>query len=98
MKTLDEIRKEFKEKPQQASADVNILLKNKKTREGLILRAEIYEALTKNTDAINDYIEILKLYGKDEEIENRKKFLETIVSMTQLDIYACTNLHNDPWD
>ena len=67
-------------------------------KELLTLRAKAYQTLNRNTDAINDYIEILKKYGHDEEIENRKKMLETIVGMTQLDIYACTNLHNDPWD
>ena len=95
---IEDIKQNFRQNPQKALEDINAVLEKEKTKESLCLRAEIYQALNKNTDAINDYIEVLKAYGADEEIENRKQILETIVGMTQLDIYACTNLHKDPWE
>ncbi len=95
---IEEIRKILQENPQKALVEINALPHVEKSKEALMLRADIFQALNKNTDAINDYIEILKSFGPDEEVENRKKFLETIVGMTQLDIFACTNLHKDPWE
>ena len=96
--TINNIRKILEKNPAKALELTNNELRKTTAKELLLLRAEIYQTMNKNTDAINDYIDILKTYGADEEVENRKKFIETIVGMTQLDIFACTNLHNDPWD
>jgi len=96
--TIDNIRKILEDNPAKALELTNNALKKNRSKELLLLRAEIYQTMNQNTNAINDYIDIIKKYGADEEVENRKKILETIVGMTQLDIFACTNLHNDPWD
>jgi len=95
---LNEIEKLLESNAEKALEKIQKIMTKNSDKELLTLRAKIFQTLNRNTDAINDYIEILKKYGHDEEIENRKKMLETIVGMTQLDIYACTNLHNDPWD
>lgn len=63
-----------------------------------MLQAEICQKLNKNIDALNIYIELLQDFGADKAIENKKLFLENIIQTSQLDIYACTNLHLDPWD
>lgn len=96
--SLNDIRKILKKNPAKALELVNLEINKNSGKNLLMLRSEIYQATNENTKAINDYIEILKVYGADEEVENRKKLLETIVGMTQLDVFACTNLHKDPWD
>jgi len=95
---INEIKKLLESNVAEALEKIQKIMAKDSDKELLTLRAMAYQTLNRNTDAINDYIEILKKYGSDEKIENQKNMLETIVGSTQLDIYACTNLHNDPWD
>jgi len=63
----------------------------------LLNRAKLFRQLQKFGDAFNDLQAILKL---DPEHLEAKKFLNltrSILQGQQLDIYASTNLNNDPW-
>ncbi len=48
-------------------------------------------------NAVNLFIEILKIDPSNEEALVQKESATSILSMGQLDIYACPNTHLDPW-
>jgi hypothetical protein len=98
MMTIQEIEKIFEKDVPKALMEVNNLLKDGNDEKALHLRLRIHQKLGKHTQAINDCILLLKYFGENEEIQLQKQHLETIVRADQLDVYACTNLHNDPWD
>ena len=83
---------------QKALKELNNHLNEEVTEDLLKMRLSVHQKLGKHTQAINDCILLLKHFGDSEEIRLQKQHLETIVAADQLDIYACTNLHNDPWD
>ncbi len=59
--------------------------------------AKVYTKRNEFSNAVNKYIEILKLNPDDELAKTQKDFIMTILSQGRLDIYACTNTHIDPW-
>ena len=65
--------------------------------EVLELRAEVYHRLNRLSDGVNDLNRLLKLEPDNEKIKAKKELLQTILKNSQLDIYACTNTHLDPW-
>ena len=65
--------------------------------EVLELRAEVYHRLNRLSDGVNDLNRLLKLEPDNEKIRAKKELLQTILKNSQLDIYACTNTHLDPW-
>lgn len=95
---LQEIKEIIETKPVEALEWINKIDISLRNKDYYLIRIAIFQKLNRNTDAVNDCIEALKLFGSDEFIENQKQYLETIIRMTQLDVYACTNLQNDPWD
>lgn len=85
-----EILKQIKEitnKIQKASNDINLLH----------TRAELYTKTQEHSNAINDYIAILKLSPANKEAKVKLDMLQTIVRYTNTDIYASTNTNMDPW-
>ncbi len=71
--------------------------KDEQNTKVLEQRAEVFHKLNRLGDAINDLNRYLKIAPGDEEIKARKELLQTILKNSQLDIYACTNTHLDPW-
>ena len=63
----------------------------------LEMRAEVYHKLNRLADAVNDLNRFLKIEPDNERIIARKDLLQTILKNSQLDVYACTNTHLDPW-
>ena len=59
--------------------------------------AKVYIKKNEFANAVNLYIEILKIKPNDELAITQKEFVMTILSQGRLDIYACTNTHIDPW-
>lgn len=60
-------------------------------------RAELYTKIQEHSNAINDYIAILKSNPKDKEARIKLDMLKTIVKFVNTDIYASTNTNMDPW-
>lgn len=63
----------------------------------LHLRSQLYTNLQQHSNAINDYLTILKLDPTDKEAKVKLEMLRTIVRYTNTDIYASTNTNLDPW-
>lgn len=95
---LNYLEQQLEESPELALIQIDKMLNENPSKELYILRMKAHQKLNNLTEAVNDCIDILRIYGSDEFVENQKAYFETIISLSQLDIYACTNLHNDPWD
>jgi tetratricopeptide (TPR) repeat protein len=63
----------------------------------LEMRAEVFHKLNRIADAVNDLNRLLKIEPGNDTIKARKELLQTILKNSQLDVYACTNTHLDPW-
>jgi predicted Zn-dependent protease len=63
----------------------------------LLIRAKLFRQLQKFGDAFNDFQAILKLDPNHQEAKNLLNLTRSILQGQQLDIYASTNLNNDPW-
>lgn len=88
-----------KEKYEMALIDCNELLQKEENNVELLkVRASIYQKKNEFAKAINDYRQILKSEPDNKEIIAMKTLLESILSMTSLDVFECTNTHLDPWD
>jgi len=61
-------------------------------------RAECYHKLNQWTKALNDYNRYLRLNPENEELKAHRDLVQIIIKNGQLDIYACTNTHLDPWN
>jgi hypothetical protein len=95
---LEKLSSQINENPELALAELNLLLKDKLDKDLLILRSQVHQKMNRLTDALNDCIDFLGHFGHDEKVFQQKLYLENIIKMSQLDVYACTNLHIDPWD
>lgn len=60
-------------------------------------RAQLYTKIQEHSNAINDYLAILKSDPSDKEAKVKLDMLKTIVRYTNTDIYASTNTNMDPW-
>lgn len=63
----------------------------------LLVRAKLYRQIQRFSEAINDLQQVLKLAPDHHEARNLLELTHDILRYQKLDIYACTNLHNDPW-
>lgn len=61
-------------------------------------RADCYHKLNQWPKALNDYNRYLRLNPENEELKAKRDLVEIIIKNGQLDIYACTNTHLDPWN
>jgi len=100
---MEDLLKKAKEKMAHEQWDAALELwdrlykEDPENTEVLEQRAEVYHKLNRLADAINDLNRYLKILPGDEKIKARKELLQTILKNSQLDIYACTNTHLDPW-
>ncbi len=60
-------------------------------------RAQLYTKIQRHSNAINDYLTILKLDPSDKEAKVKLDMLRTIVRYTNTNIYASPNTNMDPW-
>jgi len=68
--------------------------------KNLVPRFQIAKAYIKITDypkAVNTYIALLQIDPDNEEAKFEKEAAQSILAQSQLDVYACTNTHMDPW-
>jgi tetratricopeptide (TPR) repeat protein len=63
----------------------------------LLQRAKLFRQLQNYGKAFNDLQAIVKLDPSHKEAKNLLNFTREILQCQQLDIYASTNLNNDPW-
>lgn len=63
----------------------------------LLNRAKLFRHLQNFSEAFNDLQFILKIDPNHKEAKNLLKLTQEILQCQQLDIYASTNLNNDPW-
>jgi tetratricopeptide (TPR) repeat protein len=63
----------------------------------LLSRAKLFRQLQKFGEAFNDLQAILKLNPDHQEAKKLLDLTRSILQGQQLDIYASTNLNNDPW-
>jgi len=93
--------KEFIEnqKYQEAYDRVEELLKESSEElELLCAKAEVLKKLNKFTDAINVYIHIIDKNPDYKKAQVEKDLLHVVMLQDNKDIFACTNLHDDPWE
>ncbi len=83
----------------KAIEELNNLYKlHPKNAEILVKRGDLYYKLQNYSGALNDYNKALKLKGKkSKDIEAKIEIITNIIKYQGSDIYAATNLNNDPW-
>ena len=72
-------------------------LENQDKTQVLIKRGDIYYKLQKYTQALNDYNKALKNDLNNKELKAKVEIISNIIKFQGSDIYAATNLNNDPW-
>ncbi len=78
--------------------NINTEIKNTEDSiELLYQRATLYTKLQEHSNAINDYIAILKINDSYKDVQVKLDMLQTIVKYVNIDIYASTNTNLDPW-
>lgn len=75
----------------------NLIEKDHENIELLLQRASLYKQMQKLSDALNDYIRVLKINPADGKAQAGKEMISDIIRFKSLDIYSSTNLNNDPW-
>ena len=80
---IDELSKELKAHPNNADL--------------LVKRADIYYKTNHLGKALNDLRKAIKTNPESKEIKTKIETIEQILRSKALDIYASTNLNNDPW-
>ena len=63
----------------------------------LILRGDIYNIKQEYSKALNDYNKVLKIDPKNKIISSKVEMIKDILKFQALDIFASTNLNQDPW-
>lgn len=82
----------------EAKKLLNSALKENSENTVLLLnRAKLFRQLQNFSEAFNDLQFILKIDPTHEEAKNLLNLTREILQCQQLDIYASTNLSNDPW-
>lgn len=64
----------------------------------LEVRADVLHKLNRLADALNDLNRYLALKPNDDKVKTKKELIQIILKNSQLDVYACTNTHLDPWN
>jgi len=65
--------------------------------ELLFLKAEFHEKKDEMPAAMNAYLKILELEPENTEAEVHREHLVFILRYRNMDVFANTNLWNDPW-
>lgn len=71
--------------------------KDSKNIDLYIMRGDLYYRMQKFADALNDYNKVLKVDKTNKSISSKVELIKGILKFEALDIYASTNLNNDPW-
>ena len=66
--------------------------------EFLCVKAELLKYLDRLSDAVNLYIRIIELYPDYKKAQIKKDLLHTVMIQDNIDIFASTNLYDDPWE
>jgi len=97
MNTIKELLEN--QKYQEAYDRVEQLLKESPEKlELLCAKAESLKKLNKFSDAVNQYIRIIEKYPDYKKAQVEKDLLHIVMVQDNKDIFACTNLHDDPWE
>lgn len=73
------------------------LKENHENIELLLLKGDILFRQLKNGKALNIYNKILKLDKNNSVAKSKFEMISNILKYDALDIFASTNLNNDPW-
>ena len=63
----------------------------------LFYKALLLQKTGSSADAINLYHKILEMDPNNKEAKVNIELIQSIFRHSNKDIFACTNLHNDPW-
>jgi|GEM_PF-604965 len=63
----------------------------------LTLRGDLFYKKQKFPEALNDYNKILKIDKNNKLIKSKVEMIKEILKFEAVDIFASTNLNNDPW-
>ena len=74
------------------------LLENPNKLELLCAKAEVLKKTNKFIDAINLYINIIEKHPDYKKAQIEKDLLHVVMVQDNKDIFACTNLYDDPWE
>jgi len=96
---MEKVQELIKEQSYQEAFDLlEKLLKSKpEDLDLLCAKADVLKKQNKFTDAINQYINIIEMYPDHKKAQIEKDLLHTVMLQDNKDIFACTNLHDDPW-
>lgn len=86
--------KEFEKAISKLNASIGSDLKK---LELLVLRADLFYTLQRFSDALNDYNKVLKIEKENKLIISKVEMIKQILKFEAVDIFASTNLNNDPW-
>lgn len=75
----------------------NLYVENPGNMQILVKRGDLFYKLQKYTQALNDYNKALKNSPNNEELNAKIEMISNIIKFQGSDIYASTNLNNDPW-
>lgn len=75
----------------------NLLQKHSDVTKCLIKRGDLYYLQHKYSDALNDYNKVLKIESENKLISAKAEMITEILRYEAIDIFASTNLNNDPW-
>ena len=56
-----------------------------------------YLKINEYPNALNTYILLLEIDPENEEALYQQESTSNLIKQSQLDVYACTNTHMDPW-
>jgi Tfp pilus assembly protein PilF len=95
-KILDYIEKQEYEKAMILVEEA--LNKTPDVLELMCAKAEILKKQNKFTDAVNQYIRVIEKHPEHKKAQIEKDLLHTVMLKDNLDIFASTNLFDDPWE
>jgi Flp pilus assembly protein TadD len=86
------------EKYEEAFDFINQKLnENSQNTEFMFYKALLYQKTGEFANAINLYNKLLEIEPNNKEAQINIEMMQTIFRHSNKDIFACTNLHNDPW-
>ena len=88
-------------KNQEYTKAIDVLTKeigsNNELVDLYVMRGDVYNLKQEYAKALNDYIKAQKLNPADTTMKAKISMINDILKFQNIDIYASTNLNNDPW-